>query len=458
MFDLNIENYSEKELFEIFQLNESVQNTVTINSNFDTLKSNIMNSNKTRKEKENTIEFITQVKNKLIMIVLENNKIQNPLETSKSSKSNNLYVDKLITVDTRFANIYNNDISSFTFDLTEPIRNIISMDLVSLDVPNVICIFSKKYKNNFFTVSFGENISYVIEVPEICVNDEDLINYDLHNVHFINLLNNIFSKHQDPIVKRCSWSLEPDFEQSINTTKKVAFNFNTEGMSKKKTGFQVGDIVDFKGKVGTISNIVVDNVFDSQIKYTSYTLTFDYGTIQNNVSEKDLSSEELDIEYVELDFTRTIDNLPSNNSIMKKFGWIMGYKEGKIRVKLNNKLDKVKIVGYKPLKLVGPKYLYLVLDEFSSNKLETIVADKVTLEGCELDFSLGGNILAKFLFDGGSKFYSVDRIITTTRHFTGPVDIQKMKIALIDEYGRVVDLVNSDWSFSLRLNSELIIK
>ena len=122
MFDLNIENYSEKELFEIFQLNESVQNTVTINSNFDTLKSNIMNSNKTRKEKENTIEFITQVKNKLIMIVLENNKIQNPLETSKSSKSNNLYVDKLITVDTRFANIYNNDISSFTFDLTEPIR------------------------------------------------------------------------------------------------------------------------------------------------------------------------------------------------------------------------------------------------------------------------------------------------------------------------------------------------
>lgn len=456
MFDLNIENYSKKELFEIFQLNESVQNTVTINSNFDTLKSSIMNSNKTKKERENTIEFIAKVKNKLITIVLENDKIQNPLETSKSSKSNNLYVDKLITVDTRFANIYNNDVSSFSFDLTEPIRNIISMDLVSLDVPNIICIFSKKYKNNFFTVSFGENMSYVIEIPEICVNDEDLTNYD--NTHFITLLNKTFLEHNDPIVKRCSWSLEPDFEQSLKTTKKVAFNFNTEGISKKKTSFQVGNKVEFKDKIGRITNIAVDNVFDSQIKDTSYTVKFDDGTIQSNISEKDLSSEELDIEYVELDFTRTIDNLPSNNSIMKKFGWIMGYKEGKIRVNLDNKLDKVKIVGYKPLKLIGPKYLYLVLDEFSSNKLETIVADKVTLEGCELDFSLGGNILAKFLFDGGSKFYSVDRIITTKRHFTGPVDIQKMKVALIDEYGRVVDLVNSDWSFSLRLNSELIIK
>ena len=138
-------------------------------------------------------------------------------------------------------------------------------------------------------------MSYVIEIPEICVNDEDLTNYD--NTHFITLLNKTFLEHNDPIVKRCSWSLEPDFEQSLKTTKKVAFNFNTEGISKKKTGFKLGDKVDLNGKTGRITNIAVDNVFDSQIKDTNYTVKFDDGTIQSNISEKDLSSEELDIEY-----------------------------------------------------------------------------------------------------------------------------------------------------------------
>ena len=36
-----------------------------------------------------------------------------------------------------------------------------------------------------------------------------------------------------------------------------------------------------------------------------------------------------------------------------------------------------------------------------------------------------------------------------TREYFGPVDIQRLHIALYDEYGRIIDLNNMDWSFTL---------
>jgi hypothetical protein len=40
-------------------------------------------------------------------------------------------------------------------------------------------------------------------------------------------------------------------------------------------------------------------------------------------------------------------------------------------------------------------------------------------------------------------------LITTPRQYFGPVDIQKLNIQLLDEYGRVIELNNMDYSFCL---------
>ena len=39
--------------------------------------------------------------------------------------------------------------------------------------------------------------------------------------------------------------------------------------------------------------------------------------------------------------------------------------------------------------------------------------------------------------------------LNRTREYFGPVDIQRLHIALYDEYGRIIDLNNMDWSFTL---------
>ena len=43
--------------------------------------------------------------------------------------------------------------------------------------------------------------------------------------------------------------------------------------------------------------------------------------------------------------------------------------------------------------------------------------------------------------------------INRTREYFGPVDIQKLHIQFLDEYGRVVDFNNMDWSCELTFNS-----
>lgn len=74
------------------------------------------------------------------------------------------------------------------------------------------------------------------------------------------------------------------------------------------------------------------------------------------------------------------------------------------------------------------------------------------------DSTMRNDVLAKIhLVDG--KFTLENNIInddgdnfTKTRKFYGPVDIQKIHVRLIDQYGRLVDLNNMDFTFSLELN------
>ena len=65
---------------------------------------------------------------------------------------------------------------------------------------------------------------------------------------------------------------------------------------------------------------------------------------------------------------------------------------------------------------------------------------------------LNKNILARISLQGNvfsilsqSNF----NLITTPRQYFGPVDIQKLQIQLLDEYGRILNLNNMDYSFCL---------
>jgi hypothetical protein len=91
------------------------------------------------------------------------------------------------------------------------------------------------------------------------------------------------------------------------------------------------------------------------------------------------------------------------------------------------------------------RYIYLAVDDFNNNANNQFISifNKSILNP---------NILARISVKG-SFFGSVQEnnftIITEPRQYFGPVDIQRLRIQLYDEYGRILNMNNANYSFCL---------
>jgi hypothetical protein len=69
---------------------------------------------------------------------------------------------------------------------------------------------------------------------------------------------------------------------------------------------------------------------------------------------------------------------------------------------------------------------------------------------------LSDNIIARISQKG--QLFSIQSqndfsVYAEPRYYYGPVNISKIQVKIIDEYGRIVDLNNKDFSFTLRLTT-----
>jgi hypothetical protein len=68
--------------------------------------------------------------------------------------------------------------------------------------------------------------------------------------------------------------------------------------------------------------------------------------------------------------------------------------------------------------------------------------------------AMSPNILARISIRGSYFSLIMDtdhKVISEPRTYFGPVDIQKLRVKLIDEYGRPIHMNNSNFSFSITL-------
>ena len=97
----------------------------------------------------------------------------------------------------------------------------------------------------------------------------------------------------------------------------------------------------------------------------------------------------------------------------------------------------------------GPRYLYLVVDDYNSS----------VNNGFYSAFNssiLNKNIIARISINQ-TAFSIMEKnnlnIVTTPREYFGPVNINNLTIQLLDEYGRIVNMNNMDYSFCLILTT-----
>ena len=149
------------------------------------------------------------------------------------------------------------------------------------------------------------------------------------------------------------------------------------------------------------------SVFKTTTNLTTYTITFGVNKDGTNSSEK--------LPYF--------------------LGWQLGYRANQYTVTTINATSEGQC------QISGPRYLYLALDDYNNNVNNYFVS-------AFSDSINSRNILSRIdLPHANEDGYGSQ--INRTRNYFGPVNIEKMQIRLLDEYGRVINMNNMDWSFTL---------
>ena len=130
-----------------------------------------------------------------------------------------------------------------------------------------------------------------------------------------------------------------------------------------------------------------------------------------------------------------ISSIPLN----QKLGWMLGYRKSVYTGAISYTSESI-------LDIIGPRYLYLSVDDhrFSINS---------NFKTCNSS-NLPGTIMARLSLKGAAfniQSQNDFSVYSEPRYYFGPVNISKLDIKLLDEYGRIIDLNNNDFSFTLRL-------
>jgi len=136
-------------------------------------------------------------------------------------------------------------------------------------------------------------------------------------------------------------------------------------------------------------------------------------------------------------------------NIKSKLGWLLGFRN--IQYTLSTTLQSESLTD-----LNGPRYLYLVLDDYSQGNPYSFNAPIGTS-------FLNNHILAKISIDrffetGFTTIYVANHsnglLISDKRVYTGKVDLQRMKIQLVNYFGLPINLNGLDFSFVLEVHYE----
>ena len=137
-------------------------------------------------------------------------------------------------------------------------------------------------------------------------------------------------------------------------------------------------------------------------------------------------------------------------------GWELGYRmnmynSGSGTTIANNIILPSAIVSEGLFYIKGPQYIFIAIDDYNNNVNNYYVSaysDSINNRNilAKINLSNSGNANGAYQTSETDGFSSH---INRSRSYFGPVNIEKMRITLYDEYGRIINLNNMDWSCSL---------
>ena len=443
----------------------------------------------------------------------DSNKASNPSSTALTSslsynlaadeapgKMNPLYkrtVNKCLTIDSRFRESYYKTTSSdFLVSLPMKFSNVIQLQLSEIELPLTFYAVSKSLKNNYFWVRMVVNdlnkhffnFDYWKIGKYQASNWSGIAsNQDLRNTSIANSGVNVIAYtmieipdgnyiHSD-IVKFLNETINSRFLVTTSDTPEYAqlikftIDINNGGSGSGKT-IVSSTTYAFENPFIIEPGVIVENL-------DSGNLNKPLGTIKGipaaatrfelNFSAPNMGFKPGSQDWQNIDFNTVQDTYSevSTNPLPLGFGWILGFRfplytsYNKLTDPFNdealggntaNSGDELQLSGCTYLsegffECHGPRYLFLVVDDFNNNV-------NTNMFSAFNSSILSKNILARISIKGTVFSILSDdskQITSTVREYFGPVNIEKLRIQLLDEYGRILEMNNMDFSMALNI-------
>lgn len=409
----NLDNYSQNDLCDMFdiKIDENFDKTI-LNNNYNKMITNVKSElHIPDKEKENILKFLDKAFKKL-------------LEKDAEYK---------LTEGNFMPNLEKNEV----FSNEKPvIKKVFKKELTSLINPiktryvakllNINTLFRKNYY-------MQKSTDFIIDLPETLKN---VTSITLSNTE---IPNTIYS-----------------FSSEIGTNEFTIETYDGNYTNKKTTtvrikngNYSAKQLVDYLNryifsKDTTLKRIVCN--YDNITKKISF-----FRDIRTDVSGGVGDDANVNTLFFNIDWR--LKDKP-NRSIQLNMGWILGFRKEYYSydddyVDISNvSFDKGE--GFEAeccfQNLNGQRYIFLSIDDYNKNY------SKMLFSPFEDSVINDNNIFAKINNDNDTFDYTNGDVdYQFKRQYFGPVDLMKLRVRLLDEYGRVVSLNKADYSFTLKI-------
>jgi hypothetical protein len=437
-YDLDINNYNEQELCGFLRINEdlSTLSSSSVIKYVQHFKKSVQSKSISDGQKEVFIVFMDKAKQKLLSYIEKRPPVQLPPTNYNIIQSQNQlsggthavttdkivpvvntfddkypagvinpierkYFTKVISIDSLFRKNYDTTNSnSFYWTLPKTEHKVVSMKLVSVELPISWHSISETLKNNVFKIKLY-NVYGHPDSEQIITIPPGNYNY----IEFFTALNNLF----------------------LNTGNGLEFLICDISNVTAKTVIRARDINDFGLKPYDITAVHYSPDF-------YYEVIFDMDSTKCNSKEK-------------------------NKDFQKSLGWFLGFRKSRYTVKrLDRYVDyagsNTGLVTYESYLCSESSYgsgrstyIYLAIDDFNKNSLAETISSSVG------DVFIGNDILGRLSIENSANeimIHQNDKVFSQ-RDYLGPITLRKLNIKLLNRFGDPIDINNNDFSFALEL-------
>jgi hypothetical protein len=403
-FDLNIENYTRGELIEMFELPPNYDRNLVENKEAK-LRDNIINNNQIKKDtKIQTINFLTKAKN----IILNEDKPQNkPLQQ-------------------KIEDFYNTSYELKSSKLEDPGEHMIQ---VRADKP-----YLSSFPSEFFP-------GVINPIKKRTIRKNLNIDTRFRDNYYINPSTNFnlyLPMNIDNVLQMQLSSIELPTTYYV-VSKQYNNNYFTIIVNGLTTVITIPD--------GNYSQTGIMDIINTQLSLAG--APFSYISFITNLTGTTNGSAQTmvgpngtgAVTDLELNFQLDRNGIEDRGTPLPlKLGWNLGFRNGLYTGVTNYVSESI-------VDLTGPRYFYLVIDDYNNNVNNNFYS-------AFNSSILNKNILARISSQANNFNILMQNnlnVVTTPREYFGPVNLTTLNIQLLDEYGRIVDLNNMDYSFCLTL-------